>query len=112
MSVGYDQMLLSDFEARDDLQNVTLVSGATTTLNVRAKTLKLTFQQIALGGALGIQPTDRRMLIGCSSLVAAVPRQGDKITDAGNTSWTIITSDLKTFGDTPMYYETVVRRQL
>jgi hypothetical protein len=65
-----------------------------------------------LGGALGIQATDKVLCLGVASLHGAVPRRGDKVTDASNAAFTILSSDLYTVSGTPIYYEAICTKQV
>ena len=106
------EVLLADFAAHDNLESVVLGSGNSAVSNVQAIPRKLSFRQIALGGSLGIQATDKVLCLGVSSLQGAIPTRGDKLNDASNTAYTILSSDLYSVSGVPIYYETICTKQV
>lgn len=113
MAADYATYLRDDFELRDDLQDVTLTNAVTSVSvsNVKAKNRSLNYKEVMLGGNLGFETTDQVFMLGCKSLGAAVPCQGDKITTADAIEWTIISQVMNSFGDTSVTYDVVCRKQ-
>ena len=114
MTANYANFLLDDFELRDDLQDVSLTNAVTgTTISgIKAKNRNLNYRETTLGGNLGYEPTDQVFAVGCKRLGTAVPNRGDTITCADGTKWTILSDVMNSFGDTPVLYEVVCRRQV
>ena len=110
MSIGLSNAatLLADFEVRDDLETVTLDANA----NVHAVRRKLSFRQVALGGTLGLQPTDIVLCLGCKSLAGTIPKRGDTLTDSWGVTYTLLSSDLYSVSGVPIYYEAICTKQV
>ncbi len=113
MTPAYDEMLLADFYCRDDLQDVSLTNAVTGVIvtEVKAKVRGLNYKEAALSSDLGLEPTDQVFVLGCTSLGAAIPNRGDKITNADGTTWTVISDVMRSFSNTPIFYEVIARRQ-
>ena len=114
MTAAYDTYLLDDFELRDDLQDVSLTNAVTgTTISgIKAKNRNLNYRETTLGGNLGLEPTDQVLMIGAKRLNGAVPNRGDTVTTSDGTTWTILSDVMNSFGDTPILYEVIARKQL
>ena len=113
MSIGLSnaQTLLADFAQHDNLETVSLTAGSITTSGIQAIPRKLSFKQIALGGTLGIQATDKLLCLGVASLNGAIPARGNTLTDQAGVTYTILSSDLFSVSGTPIYYETICTKQ-
>jgi hypothetical protein len=113
LMTDYATYLNDDFELRDDLQLVTLINAVThvAVANIRAKNRNLSYREVTLGGSLGLEPTDQVLMLGCKRLGSVVPSRGDTITCTDGTVWTILSNVMNSFGDTPVLYEVIVRRQ-
>jgi hypothetical protein len=109
----YAEMLLADFELRDDLQTVSLVNSVTgeTTTGIKARDRSLNFRETMLSGELGLESTDIAWMLGCGGLGDVVPHRGDKII-SGDTSWTILSLTQEGFGTVPVYYVALCREQI
>ncbi|MFA5262184.1 MAG: hypothetical protein WC378_00050 [Opitutaceae bacterium] len=111
----YAQMLLDDFELRDDLQEVTLTGSVTgeETTGIKAIVRSLNFREAMLGGNLGLEPTDFVWCLGCKQLGDVVPERGDTITTSDSTVWVIVSHLASSgFGVDVITRDVVARKQL
>lgn len=111
MSLSSD--IASDFTLFDGLETVTLTprnpDGAPV---VNVKGLRRVAQQrniAASPGAMPCEPTDLVWHVWTATLGGAVPKNGDTLTDAAGTVWTIVELQLTTLGTR---YRAVCRRQV
>jgi hypothetical protein len=111
--MSYAADLLSDFSLRDDLSIVTLTKAdASSNANVQAAKWGLNWREVQLSGELGLQPTDQVFMLGALSLAGKVPEEGDTITTADGTNWTIASVDGKQVSDTPIFYNCIAHKQI
>jgi hypothetical protein len=113
LGAGYAETLLEDWERRDDLQNVTLTNVVTSVsyAGLKAKNRDLTYKEVMLGAALGLEPTDQMWIVGAKRLVGVTPHRGDTITTTDGTVWTALSIKVKSFGDTLTHFEIIGRKQ-
>lgn len=83
------------YEEIDAVQIVSIViAGGSPIANVKALRRMVSYQDMAMGAALGLEPTVVPWSVWRANLAEAILKQGDRIVEANGTIWVIGSVDL------------------